>query len=62
MNGLDLLHRMRETHPTLPVIFATGDMHVPGSEGLHKASLITKPYDYDQLAKRIRDLVGEIRR
>ncbi|WP_245365690.1 hybrid sensor histidine kinase/response regulator [Neorhizobium galegae] len=62
MNGLDLLNRMRETHPDLPVIFATGDMHVPGSEGLHKASLITKPYDYDQLAKRIRDLVGEIRR
>jgi hypothetical protein len=32
-------------------------MHVPGSEGLERASLITKPYDYDLLAKRIRDMV-----
>ncbi|MGN7293310.1 PAS domain-containing protein [Rhizobium sp. SAFR-030] len=58
MNGLDLLHRVREVHPDLPVIFATGDMHVPGSEALEKASLITKPYDYDLLAKRIRDMVA----
>lgn len=57
MNGLDLIRRIRETQPTLPVIFATGDMHVPGSEGLEHASLITKPYDYDLLAKRIREMV-----
>jgi PAS domain S-box-containing protein len=58
MNGLDLLHRIRDGHPDLPVIFATGDMHVPGSEALERASLITKPYDYDLLAKRIRDMVA----
>ncbi|MBT9371084.1 PAS domain-containing protein [Rhizobium sp. CSW-27] len=62
MNGLDLLRRMRESHPDLPVIFATGDMHVPGSEGLTKATLVTKPYDYDVLARRIREMVGDIRR
>ncbi|TRL32260.1 hybrid sensor histidine kinase/response regulator [Rhizobium straminoryzae] len=62
MNGLDLLRRMRDTHPDLPVIFATGDMHVPGSEGLAKAKLVTKPYDYDVLARRIREMVGDIRR
>ncbi|WP_137130243.1 PAS domain-containing protein [Rhizobium sp. FY34] len=62
MNGLDLLMRMRQTQPDLPVIFATGDLHVPGSEGLERASLVTKPYDYDQLAKRIRDMVGQGRR
>ncbi|WP_165218605.1 hybrid sensor histidine kinase/response regulator [Affinirhizobium pseudoryzae] len=57
MNGLDLIRKIREHQPTLPVIFATGDMHVPGSEGLEHASLITKPYDYDLLAKRIREMV-----
>lgn len=62
MNGLDLLLKIRETQPDLPVIFATGDMHVPGSEALELASLVTKPYDYDQLAARIRDLVGKGRR
>ncbi len=57
MNGLDLIRTIRETQPDLPVIFATGDMHVPGSEGLERASLITKPYDYDLLAKKIREMV-----
>ncbi|WP_289851939.1 response regulator [Rhizobium sp. SSA_523] len=58
MNGLDLIREIRESDPNLPVIFATGDMHVPGSEGLERASLITKPYDYDLLAKAIREMVG----
>ncbi|MFD1747026.1 PAS domain-containing protein [Rhizobium helianthi] len=57
MNGLDLIHRLREDHPSLPVIFATGDLHVPGSEALDQSSLVTKPYDYDELAKRIREMV-----
>ena len=62
MNGLDLLLKIRELQPDLPVIFATGDMHVPGSEALERASLVTKPYDYDQLAARIRDMVAQRRR
>lgn len=57
MNGLDLILKLRENHPTLPVIFATGDLHVPGSEALDQSSLVTKPYDYDELAKRIREMV-----
>lgn len=61
MNGLQLIRKLREGHPNLPVIFATGDLHVPGSEGLDQASLITKPYDYDFLAARIRDMVGRNR-
>lgn len=58
MNGLQLILKLREQHAHLPVIFATGDLHVPGSEGLDQASLITKPYDYDFLVARIRDMVG----
>lgn len=58
MNGLDLIRRLREKHPTLPVIFATGDLHVPGSEALEHANLVTKPYDYDDLIARIRGMVA----
>jgi len=54
MSGLDLTLKLRETLPNLPVIFATGDRNVPGSEGLKDTMLITKPYDYDTLANRIR--------
>ncbi|MDO1582519.1 hybrid sensor histidine kinase/response regulator [Rhizobium oryzicola] len=61
MNGLDLLNRMRETYKDLPVIFATGDLHLPGMEALDQAALVTKPYDYDLLAKLIRDMVNRRR-
>src|SRR3546814_3133810 len=46
MSGLQLTLKLRETLPDLPVIFATGDRNVPGSEALEQTALITKPYDY----------------
>jgi PAS domain S-box-containing protein len=57
MSGLQLTLVLRETMPQMPVIFATGDRNVPGSEGLAGTALITKPYDYDQLVARIRTMV-----
>ncbi|MGK6312170.1 PAS domain-containing protein [Neorhizobium sp. DT-125] len=57
MSGLELALKVRETLPHLPVIFATGDRDVPGLEALGQTSLITKPYDYDLLAARIRAMV-----
>ncbi|MCB5204963.1 PAS domain-containing protein [Neorhizobium sp. T786] len=57
MSGLDLTLNLREKMPQLPVIFATGDRSVPGAEGLTNTALITKPYDYDVLAERIRAMV-----
>jgi Response regulator containing CheY-like receiver, AAA-type ATPase, and DNA-binding domains len=57
MSGLQLTLKLRETLPHLPVIFATGDRSVPGSEALEQTALITKPYDYDLLAIRIRAMV-----
>ncbi|HEX2147980.1 MAG TPA: response regulator, partial [Pseudorhizobium sp.] len=59
MSGLDLILKLREALPQLPVIFATGDRAVPGSEVLEGTSLITKPYDYDLLAVRIRSMVTQ---
>jgi len=58
MSGLELALKVRETLPHLPVIFATGDRNVPGSEALGQAALITKPYDYDLLVTRIRAMVA----
>ena len=57
MSGLDLIRAFRETHPDLPVIFATGDRNVEGAEGLTHSALITKPYDYDSLVALIRSMV-----
>ncbi|MFN7102529.1 MAG: PAS domain-containing protein [Pseudorhizobium sp.] len=57
MSGLELTLKLREALPHLPVIFATGDRAVPGSEVLEKTALITKPYDYELLATRIRSMV-----
>jgi PAS domain S-box-containing protein len=57
MSGLELTLKLREGLPHLPVIFATGDRAVPGSEVLEKTALITKPYDYELLATRIRSMV-----
>jgi PAS domain S-box-containing protein len=56
MSGLQLTLELREKWPQLPVIFATGDRDVPGSEELSNKALIVKPYDYDILARTIRSL------
>ncbi|RWX78529.1 response regulator [Neorhizobium lilium] len=58
MSGLQLALELRERLPGLPVIFATGDRNVPGAEDLAGTALLTKPYDYDLLAARIRSMVG----
>ncbi|TDK38915.1 response regulator [Rhizobium deserti] len=57
MSGVQLTLALRETLPHLPVIFATGDRNVAGSEALAQTALITKPYDYDLLVTRIRSMV-----
>jgi PAS domain S-box-containing protein len=58
MSGLELALALRQDQPDIPVIFATGDRNVPGAEGLVGTVLITKPYDYDLLAARIRAMVN----
>lgn len=58
MNGPQLILKIRETLPNLPVIFATGDNNVPGVEDLEHAAVIVKPYDYDMLVNHIRAMVA----
>jgi FixJ family two-component response regulator len=58
MSGPQLVLKIREVLPDLPVVFATGDSDVPEAEGLSKTALITKPYDYEALASLIRGMVA----
>lgn len=58
MTGLALALKLRESQPDLPVIFATGDRNLPEADGLAKAVLISKPYDYDHLIDVIRSLIA----
>lgn len=58
MSGPQLVLKIREILPDLPVVFATGDSDVPEAEGLSKTALITKPYDYEALASLIRGMVA----
>ncbi|MFB9951737.1 PAS domain-containing protein [Rhizobium puerariae] len=57
MSGPELVLKIREALPFLPVIFATGDQNVPEAEALSHAALIVKPYDYEMLLTRIRAMV-----
>ncbi len=59
MSGPQLVLKIREVLPDLPVVFATGDSDVPEAEGLSQTALITKPYDYEALAALIRGMVAQ---
>lgn len=57
MSGPQLILKIRETLPHLPVIFATGDNNVPGMEELEHSAVIVKPYEYEILVTHIHAMV-----
>lgn len=57
MSGPQLILKIRETLPLLPVIFATGDNNVPGMEELEHSAVIVKPYEYEILVTHIHAMV-----
>ncbi|MEQ1406453.1 response regulator [Neorhizobium sp. Rsf11] len=57
MSGPQLILKIRETLPLLPVIFATGDNNVPGVEELEHSAVIVKPYEYEILVTHIHAMV-----
>jgi two-component system response regulator HydG len=60
MDGLELLRRIRERHPRLPVILLTAFGSVPSAVAAMREGAfdyITKPFDNDEL----RALVGRAR-
>jgi signal transduction histidine kinase len=63
MSGMELAHRLRESHPTLPVILATGYAELPHDAGNNPENSLdlprlSKPYSQRDLAAAIRTVFG----
>ncbi len=59
MMGMDLVRKLRELLPDIPVLLATGARDVPGFDTLSNAAILTKPYDESALMRAITQLVVE---
>jgi CheY-like chemotaxis protein len=62
MNGRQLADQARETRPNLKILFITGYAeNVAISDGFLQPGMemITKPFDLDNLSRRIREMVSE---
>ncbi|AWV16775.1 hypothetical protein A3862_15755 [Methylobacterium sp. XJLW] len=62
MNGIDLAHRIREGHPDLPVLLASGYSHVLARNGTYGFELLHKPYSVEQLSRFLRKVANWRRR
>jgi DNA-binding LytR/AlgR family response regulator len=62
LNGIELARAAQRLRPELPVLLATGYAGtVPGGEG-HGFEVMPKPYDQEQLARRLAELAaGRVR-
>ena len=58
MSGIDLARLLRERHPGLPVVLASGYSEVLAQEGLRRNSLLQKPYTVQQLARALARVVS----
>ena len=55
LTGWDVAEQCRESDPSLPVIYASGDCHA-GERRVAGSSFLRKPYDPDQLVQSVRHL------
>lgn len=65
MSGLDLLDRVKSTHPTLPFVIITGLGGIPGAVDAMKRGAfqyVTKPCDLDELRMIVAGAIEERRR
>ncbi|HET6431358.1 PAS domain S-box protein [Dyella sp.] len=49
MSGVELARRLREAAPELPVLFATGEVHVRGVSPDERTRILTKPFGSDDV-------------
>ncbi|SFK28018.1 PAS domain S-box-containing protein [Sphingomonas sp. NFR04] len=59
MNGIDLAHRLRDAHPELPIVLASGYSDVLAAEGTHGFPLVHKPYSIDALSATLSRLLRQ---
>jgi len=57
MTGIELIAKIREARPTMPIILATGWAEIPGEE-MREFLRLSKPYTQDELANAIRRLLA----
>ena len=61
ISGIDLAHRLRETQPDLKVLFVSGyapeEIGNHGGADINPADLITKPFEADELARKLREII-----
>ncbi|VWX48024.1 PAS domain-containing sensor histidine kinase [Novosphingobium sp. 9U] len=58
MSGIDLARRLREGHPNIPVVLASGYSDILAAEGTHGFPLLHKPYSVDTLSSAISKALG----
>jgi FixJ family two-component response regulator len=59
MGGVALAHRLRATHPDMPVILTTGYSEVLAGDDTHGFDLVRKPYSAEQVAEALRCALGK---
>ncbi|MEJ2323341.1 MAG: JAB domain-containing protein [Nitrospirota bacterium] len=61
LSGFELMSRIRQTHPDIPLIITSGDVGYGADEsaaGFRKVSFLPKPFDLATLSLRVRESLG----
>jgi signal transduction histidine kinase/CheY-like chemotaxis protein len=58
LSGVEVAERVRQSWPEAAILFATGHLGVPGTEGLERTAILQKPYGEDELCGGVARLVG----
>jgi len=60
MNGLELVEKVKATHPRLPVLVTTGYMdELPGRGRGEGLNVLAKPYKHEDLLERVKAALGK---
>jgi CheY-like chemotaxis protein len=59
MSGIELARAIEASHPTIPVLLATGFSREALSAGALRYPVLPKPYSVDELSRRVRQMLGE---
>jgi len=60
MNGLELVDKVRQQHPSMPVLVTTGYMdQLPASEPSKGLDILAKPYKHEDLLERVKTALGK---
>ncbi|SEQ85313.1 Signal transduction histidine kinase regulating C4-dicarboxylate transport system [Faunimonas pinastri] len=59
MNGVELARAIRQAHPSLPILLATGYSEAASNRSAREFPLMTKPYDIGELQARLAAMILE---